>query len=173
MANPVRDAEVAEVDGFLKEQKRLQAGVVPIWLPAQRGYDATWTVEDQFGTARAQLRFTCRRSRNPSPTFVLLFRNRRVWLVEVEDPPRAHRNPTWVAPLHLPSIVSGPHAHTWPDNRTHVAQIHPDWDLPARRPLVGIATLPQALAAFASDINMTIDSNQTAFDVPPQQEMFP
>lgn len=175
MPNAARDAEIAEIDAFMAMPKRLMTGI-PQWAPVQRGYDATWTVEDNLGAAVALLRLTCRRSRSRSPTFVLLHRQRLVWLTELEDPPRSHPNAHWASKLQLPSIVSGPHEHNWPDNRDHLASLTPPaWELPVRRPLPSTigSNLPAALASFAQAINLAIDSSQSAFDVPPQTEMFP
>jgi hypothetical protein len=174
MASAGRDAEIAEIDALLTEQKALRGGP-PQWEASSRGgFQANWTVEDRHGAARAQLRFTCRRSANPYPTFALVFRNRLVWLVEIEDPPLLHRNPYWVGRLELPAIVSGSHEHRWSDNRDHLGIIAPEWELSARRPLASqVRRLPQALASFASDVHLAIDSTQRLFDVPPQAEMFP
>jgi|HubBroStandDraft_6_1064221.scaffolds.fasta_scaffold246797_3 hypothetical protein len=75
MANVGRDAEIAEIDALLGEPKALRD--IPQWDKATRGgFDATWTVEDRHGVARAQLRFACRRSANTYPTFALVFRTR-------------------------------------------------------------------------------------------------
>jgi hypothetical protein len=176
MRNAAREAEVLDVDALLGEPKRLAASI-PAWnLTARRtSYDASWTVEDVNGVARAQLRFNCRRSANPCPTIVLVWRSRPIWRIELADSSSSHRNPPWARRIRLPPIVSGPHEHRWPDNREHVRRTAPYWDIPGRRPLTGPASagLPQALAAFASAINLTIDSSQSAFDVPPQGEMFP
>ena len=175
MPNAGRAAEIAEIDAFLALPKRL-SNDVPQWTPAQRGFDATWIVEDHLGVAVALLRLNCRRSSSPSPTFLLLHRQRLVWLTELESPPRPHPNAPWAKEIGLPPIISGPHEHNWPDNKGHLASlVPPAWDLPARRPLNPAAawSLPAALASFAQAINLTINSSQESFDVPPQHEMLP
>jgi hypothetical protein len=174
MANPTREAEVAEVDVFLAETKRLR-GPAPEW--AQAGWrttlQAVWVVEDVNGVARAQLRFGCRKAKDTYPTINLIFRNRPIWRIEIEDPPMSHTNPPWAWKLGRPAVVRGSHEHCWEDNRDHVLRIAPDWDIPCRRPLQKqVRRLPQALATFAKLINLEIDSEQRSFDVPPQSEMF-
>lgn len=173
MANVARDAEIAEIDAFLAETKRLRGGPPP-WHPSgwNTEFQAVWNVEDVNGVVRAQLRLICLRAINTYPKINLIIRGRSIWRVEIEDPPRPHRNPHWAAQLGLPAIVVGSHEHTWPDNRDHVAAIAPDWDLPCHRALQpNVRRLPQALASFAQAIHLEIDSGQRSFDVPPQREL--
>lgn len=174
MGTAVRDAEILEVNAFVAERKRLR-GPPPLWFPSgwKTELQSVWIVEDLQGVARAQLRLVCQRSANPYPTINLVFRNHPIWRVEIEDPPKPHFNPLWAAALGLPPIVTGSHEHSWPDNRDHVATIAPDWEIPARRPLKPqVRRMPQALASFASAINLELDSVQHMFDVPSQSEMF-
>jgi hypothetical protein len=174
MKNPAREAEVLDVDALLAEPKRLADGI-PKWNLTQRktSYDASWTVLDKDGVARAQLRFNCHKSATPHSTISLIWRSRPIWRIELADPSKPHPNEPWTRKLKLPPVVTGPHEHSWRDNREHV-RVSPIWDIPARRPLIGPewTDFRQAFAAFASTINLTIDSTQQGFDVPAQQEMF-
>jgi hypothetical protein len=172
MVGITRAVEVADVDAFLAEHKRL-SGQAPLWSPGgwRSDLQAIWIVEDMHGAAIATLRFTCRKARNTYPSINLIFRNRPIWRVEIEDPPVRHRNPPWAASLGLPAFVEGSHEHAWHDNRAHV-EMSPDWDIPARRPLHGqIKRLPAALASFADAANIELKPDQYLFDVPPQAEM--
>ena len=172
-----RAAEIADVDAFLAQPKVLM-GPPPTWVgEGWRGnLQATWNVADVHGAAIATLRFTCGRFSNRSPTISLIFRNKPVWRIDIEDPPRPHPNPRWAGNFNLPPVVIGSHEHRWPYNRDHVAQIAPEWDLPARRPLHGpIKRLTAGLYAFAAEVNIALESDQRHFDVPPQSglEFYP
>lgn len=175
MGNAGRDFDVSEVDALLAERKQLR-GAPPSWQldAGKRTYRATWVVEGEDGTARAELRFVCLRALATYPRVSLIFRDRPIWRVEIEDPPKRHRNPPWAWQLGLPATVIGSHEHRWDDNRAHVAQlVPPAWDIPARRLLMPqIKHLPQGLASFATSINIDVDFSQRSFDVPPQREMF-
>lgn len=174
MSETAREAQIAEVDAFLAEAKRVQGGL-PKWGPSGWRTDlvALWIVEDEHRIARAQLRFTCRRAKDSYPSINLIFRSRPIWRVEIEDPPISHRNPPWAREIGLPSVVRGSHEHAWPDNRSHVARLESDWDIPCRRAIQPqIQRLPQAWAWFAHRVNISLESNQRGFDIPPQRELF-
>lgn len=173
MAESVRESEVEEVDAFLAGAKTVRGGL-PVWEPSGWKTDlaATWVVDDEHGIARAQLRFTCRREKATYPAISLLFRGQPIWRVEIEDPPVSHPNPHWAWQVGAPAVVRGSQ-HSWLDNRSYVASLVGDWDIPCRRVIQPpIQRLPQAWAWFANRVNLSLESDQRDLDIPPQREMF-
>lgn len=174
MTGTVRESEIAEVDAFLAEAKRVRDDL-PQWEPSGWKTDllTLWVVENAHGIARGQVRFTCRRARETYPTINLIFRGQPIWRVEIEDTPLSHRNPPWACGIGLPPVVRGSHEHAWPDNRSYIGTLESDWNIPCRRPIQPqIQRLPQAWAWFATRVNLSLESNQRDFDIPPQREMF-
>jgi hypothetical protein len=169
-----RDADLAAIDAFLAERKRLQ-GPPPLWEPAVRDYEmqAIWLVEDSLGIVRGQLRFRCDRRRRATPSFSLLWRNNPIWRVDLEEPTKREFNPHWGFQVGCPPFVDGSHGHEWPDNREHLRLMPAEWDLPCRRPIpVNLRRLDSCIAWFATRVNLELGPDQRGFDVPPQAELF-
>jgi hypothetical protein len=63
MPTAIREAEAAEIDAFLAEDKSLEA--VPIWRGSSWPGELTavWNIRDSLGIGRATLRFRCPSSR--------------------------------------------------------------------------------------------------------------
>jgi hypothetical protein len=107
------------------------------------------------------------------PSVSLIFRNNPVWRIDIDAAANAHWNPYWAHSLGLDPVVRGPHAHERRDNRGHVLNIFPEWDMPCKRPIPkSIRRLSQALPWFATRINLELKPEQRGFDVPPQAELF-
>jgi len=176
MTSAARDAEIAEIDRFLAETKRLQ-GPHPEWVPSARPSDleAYWNLEDSLGIVKAQLRFRCTKVGRMYPTVSLIFRSNPIWRIEIEDPPRptsGHPNPPWAYSVGCPALVIGSHEHSWSDNRNYIKHTS-EWDIPCRRPIEPqIKKLSQAIPWFADRIGLKLDHEQRGFDVPPRSELF-
>lgn len=169
-----RDAEIAAIDLFLAEEKRLE-GAPPQWGPSERRNElqAVWLVADSLNVTRARLQFRCGRSDRRFPSFSLIFRGNPIWRIDLVAQDTRERNPPWARELGLPPVLLGSHGHEWPDNREHLRTMPPDWTLPCRRPLpAAIRRLDQALPWFAERIRLELLPDQRGFDVPPQAELF-
>lgn len=169
-----RDTDLAAIDGFLAERKRL-LGSAPPWEASLRPKElqAIWLVEDALGIVRGQFRFRCGRDKRVSPSVTLLWRGNPIWRIDIEEPLKREHNPHWAYTVGCPPFVDGSHGHEWADNREHLRAMPPEWDIPCRRPIpTNIRKLDSCLAWFAGRINLELGSDQRGFDVPPQTELF-
>jgi hypothetical protein len=172
MPAALREAEAAEIEAFLVEDKTLDG--IPIWHASPRPGElsAVWNVKDSLGIGRATLRFRCPRAARAWPSISLIFRNNPIWRIDLVAPDVWKPNPPGAAALGLPPEVRGSHSHTWNDNRAHLLS-QDLWSLPYRRPLlVTIRRLPQAVASLAAEIKLFLEPGQRQFDVPPQTDLF-
>jgi hypothetical protein len=95
-----------------------------------------------------------------------------VWRVDLIDGVVIKYNPPSAEALGLPAKIDGSHEHRWDDNRSLIAS-GGDWTLPIRRPTKPqLRRLPQALAALADSINLTLGHEQRDFDIPPADSLF-
>jgi hypothetical protein len=166
------DADVDDIDAFLADAKTLIGGE-PLWRPGGFAGDlhATWGIADSVGVSRGELRFRVSPADRTEPSISVIYRGRPVWRVDIVPPTSWKPNPPDAVGLGLPPRVDGPHEHAWPDNREYV-RINGFRRLPNRRPLPAIRRLPQALAALAARINLTLGPDQRGFDVPPRTDLF-
>jgi hypothetical protein len=167
------DPDIAEIDAFLADPKTLD-GAEPLWRSASRPDElqATWGIVESSGISRAELRFRCPTLNRAEPSISLIFRRKAVWRVDLVASHSWKPNPIGADKLGLPPLVYGAHAHTWQDNREYIRR-NGFGPIPYRRPLpISIKRLPQALAAFADEINLTLANDQRGFDVPPRKGLF-
>jgi len=168
------DSEVEEVDAFLAEPKTL-VDEQPTWTKSARPGEmqATWGILESGSVSRAELRFRFSPAFRTEPSISVLLRPKRpIWRIDLVAPQSWKPNPLGAERYDLPPMVYGPHSHAWPDNREHV-RVNGFGPLPFRRPLpAAIRRLPQALAALANDINLTLGPDQRGFDVPPKDDLF-
>jgi hypothetical protein len=172
MPTAIREAEAAEIDAFLAEDKSLEA--VPIWRGSSWPGELTavWNIRDSLGIGRATLRFRCPRAARAWPSISLIFRGNPLWRIDLVASGVWKPNPPSAVSLGLPSEVRGSHSHTWHDNRAHLLS-QDLWTLPYRRPLpVAIRRLPQAVASLADETKLLLEPEQRQFDVPPQTDLF-
>lgn len=154
MPTAISDAEAAEIDEFLAEDKRLDG--IPIWRasPRPRELSAVWNIQDSLGIFRAKLRFRCPRAARAWPSISLIFRNNAIWRIDLVAAEAWKPNP--------PDAVS---------RRYLLSQDL--WSLPYRRPLPAqIRRLPQAVASLGREIKLFLEPEQRRFDVPPQTDLF-
>ena len=173
MAGGKSDLEISEVEAFLAEAKTLDGGE-PLWVKSSRPDElqATWGISDSAGVSRGELRFRCPSLYRDDPSVSLIYRRRLIWRIDIVAPQAWKPNPPEAAMLELPPIVTGTHGHRWTDNREHV-RINGFGELPFRCQLSpAIRKLPQAIAALADEINLTLGPDQRGFDVPPRASLF-
>lgn len=173
MTTAVRNREVAQIDAYLTERKRLKPGA-PEWKPSSRPREvhAIWHVEDSAGVERAHLRFRCHTSRRAYPTIMLILGELQAWRVDLVPPDECKFNPPWAYRLGLPAMVCGPHGHEWSDNRDHLLTDAP-WKLPCRRPMpVNLRRIPQVLPWLAESLRIELSNGWRGFDIPPQADLF-
>jgi hypothetical protein len=172
----MRNSEVAVVDAFLLEPKRLR-GDQPLWTQSEhrvREIHATWAVEDSLGIERAELRFRCHSISRQYPSVSLIFRSKAIWRVDIVPAEECKYNPLWARKLDLPATVCGPHGHEWPDNRDHLLREGATWDIPCRRPLpTNVRRLDQVIPWLAERLGLELRPDQRGFNVPPQTDLFP
>lgn len=164
--------ELEEVEDFLRTEKLLD-GPCPLWVrSAYPGeLQATWAILDDLRIQSGSLRFRCRQDRS-DPSISVIFRDRPIWRLDMVEQTNCKPNPMGAFGLGLSARVCGPHYHAWPDNRLYIER-HGFGRLPFRRELPRqIRRLNQALAALASEINLTLDGSQRDFDVPPATDLF-
>ena len=175
MASARRSNEVAAVDAFLLEQKRLVGGH-PHWSQSPHRMSevhATWGISDALGAERAGLRFRCYSRDRRYPSVSLVFRSHPIWRVDIVPPDECKYNPTWARKANLPATVCGPHAHEWPDNRAHLLRDNTTWDIPCRRPLPPtVHRLDQVIPWLAARIVLELHPDQRGFNRPPQTDLF-
>jgi hypothetical protein len=170
-----RTSEIAAVDAFLLEPKRLR-GDRPQWFQSadrMKEIHATWGIEDSLGIERAQLRFRCHSRNRSFPSVSVIFRSKAIWRIDIVPQNECKYNPVWARKVGLPATICGPHGHEWPDNRYHISFEHVTWDLPCRRPMPpGVRRLEQAIPWLADRIALQLNAEQRGFDVPPQDDLF-
>src|SRR5215472_14174750 len=135
------EAEVAAVDAFLSDQKRLY-GEPPEFGPTnvhRRGrqpeWDAVWPVADSLGVVTSgQLRFVARPDSYGRVSISVIFNRQSVCRLDFVLADECELNPFWAAEFGLPARVCGPHFHAWEHNRKHVLSVD-KWELPCREPL--------------------------------------
>jgi hypothetical protein len=167
------EGEAAEIDAFLREEKRLD-GPHPIWHAASRPGEmsAVWDVQDSLDITRAALRFRCSLETLACPSVSLIFHRNAIWRIDLVPAHESKPNPLGASALRLPARVHGSHAHTWWHNRDYLLS-QDLWDLPYRSPLDGpIRKLEQAVASLANAVNIVLKPHQRGFDVPPQADLF-
>jgi hypothetical protein len=172
MPTAISEAEAAEIQAFLAEEKRLDG--IPTWRESSwpGEMDAVWTIQDSLDITRATLRFRCPRAARAWPSISLIFRGNPIWRIDLVSPDTWKPNPPGAASLGLPAQVRGSHSHTWHDNRGHLLS-QDLWSLPYRRPLpIAIRRLPQAIASLAAEVKLLLEPYQRGFDVPPQTDLF-
>jgi hypothetical protein len=175
MTAATRARDVAEVDAYIAEAKTVTQAL-PQWKGSSRvdDYTAEWPIVDANGALISgnRLVFTCRKTDLRWVTIALLYRNKRVYGIDLDPPGRRKPNPPDAGRLGLPSMVSGAHFHLWTDNRNKALEIGIG-EVPYRRPCpVLMSKLPRALAHLAQDVNLSLTPEQLSFDVPPQGNLF-
>jgi len=169
----ITEADVADVDRFLAEQKVLSIPV-PSWTPSNRPNElqAIWPIEDDIGIRRGELRFRVHRLRTDSPSVSVIFRGNSIARLDVVPLGECKMNPPWAYILGLPPEACGPHIHSWADNREHV-QRSQVWELPARRPVEhGLRRVPQMLPWIADSAGISLTPEQRDFVAPGRTELF-
>lgn len=173
MADVEFDQEIAEIEAFLADPKKVADGV-PVWIAATRKneYQAIWGIFESSGVSRAELRFRYSSLSKSEPSVSVVFRRRLVARIDIVPPQSWKPNPPGAFALGLPARVEGTHTHSWADNRDFVRS-NGFGQLPFRRPLpVAMKRLPQAIAALAAEINLTLEPDQRDFDVPTRSDLF-
>jgi hypothetical protein len=175
MTVAARLKDVQEVDAFLGDAKTV-TNELPIWKNSHivSEYTADWPVVSSDGSIQVgnRLVFTCRKADMRFVTIALLYHNKRIYGIDLDPPGRTKPNPPDAYKYSLPSHVSGPHLHTWADNRKKALDIGVG-EVPYRRPTPTLMLkLPHALAHLAQSVNLSLTREQLSFDVPPQGDLF-
>lgn len=126
-----------------------------------------WSIKDDLGIiGKGQVRFAFRPLDRHCPSISLIYGQRSIVRVDLENPEACEFNPSWAAGYGLPPRVCGSHVHRWEDNRDHVAS-QDEWGLPCRFPLPPqVRKIDQGLGWLAEYANITLDSDQHGFDIP-------
>lgn len=167
MADPTLD----EVDEFIAEYKTL-AGFLPEWSQV-RGWDwsTRWGVENAVGVQQAELAFSIDYALK-KPTIVMIYRKCLIYRVDIVPETECKNNDFGAMALGLPSLVCGPHVHSWCDNRGFVEQ-NGFGQLPFRKPAaVADTRFIRALEVIAEDLNINITPAQRQCEPPRQAALF-
>ena len=175
MTAATRAKDVEDVDAYMAGTKSVTDGL-PSWTNSPRIeiFTAEWPIIDADGAILAGNRivFTCRKTDLRWVTIALLYRNKRVYGIDLDPPGRIKPNPPDAYRFGLPSQTSGAHLHRWEDNRLKALDVGIG-EVPYRRPCpVLMSKLPHAMAHMAQDINLSLTPEQLSFDVPPQGDLF-
>lgn len=165
------DAEVAEVDGWLAEQKTL-AGAFPGWGNSYgRDHTARWGIVDGDGIQRGELAFSSDRTL-VHPSIVVMMGKRMVFRLDLVPETECEPNDFGGQALKLPGMVCGSHTHSWVHNREWV-RVHGFGELPYREPTPkALKTLEQALAAVADAVNIDLTTDQRDCRLPADRDLF-
>jgi hypothetical protein len=175
MTATTRARDVAEVDAYIAEPKTVTQEL-PEWKGSPRvgDYRAEWPIVDASGALLSgnRLVFTCRKTDLRWVTVALLYRNKRVYGIDLDPPDRKKPNPPDAGKYGLPPYVSGAHFHRWQDNREKALDLGLG-QVPYRRPCpMLMSRLGHALAHLAQEVNLSLTPEQLSFDVPPQGNLF-
>jgi hypothetical protein len=98
------EGEAAEIDAFLREEKRLD-GPHPIWHEASRPGEmsAVWDVQDSLDITRAALRLRCSLETLAWPSVSLVFHRNAIWRIDLVPVHESKPNPLGAAALKLPA----------------------------------------------------------------------
>ena len=169
----ISDSDLAEVDRFLESKKRL-ADAIPVWGPSPRPGEmqAVWSIIDDLGVVRANLRFRLSVTSREQPSVSVIFRGNSVTRLDIVPIKVCEDNPPWAARIGLPAKVCGSHCHTWRDNRWHIERSG-IWEMPCRRPVESaLRRIPQMLPWIAEAAGVELSPEQRLFDIPPKTELF-
>ncbi len=163
----MHDGLVAEIDAFIQGYKTLGT-YMPGWN--RRDYGNEWQfrvpIEDAHGAQRGELCFSVDLPLK-YPSIVAIYEGRLIYRVDITPQNEIEPNPHGAARLHLPSQVTGPHAHTWENNREWCRR-NGFLELPFRSQLpVEVDNLTAALQILAADLNIMIEPGQWNVKLPP------
>lgn len=164
--------DVEAADRFLGSEKYL-SGKMPEFGPSgfnrrkQSEWEAVWPIADSIGiVSTGQLRFVARPGAGDRFSISLIYRSRCVSRLDFVAVEECENNPLWAHHDGLPSVVCGPHFHSWDHNRRH-ALVDPEQNLPSREPLPRqIRRFSQAFPWLAARVNLVLTPEQRTFEIP-------
>ncbi len=165
------DAEIAEIDAFLAEEKHLD-GPPPLWTQSYgRDWTLRWGLVDPAGVQRGELAFTID-ARLEKPSVVLLTQRRLIHRLDLVPDVECKDNPYGALVMGLPPQVCGSHEHPWDVNREWV-RVNGFGELPFRRPTSrALRSIDQMLATVCDAANVQLTTGQRDLRLPDQGELF-
>lgn len=161
------------MDLFIEEYKSLN-GYMPPWVLAGHGreWSVRWGILDALGIQRGELCLTADLTL-AHPTILALLQGRLIYRIDLVPPDERKSNPLGARRLGLPAEIVGSHTHPWVENKEFI-RANGFKDLPYRKPIEALeVTFRQALVIAATDLNITVMSDQRDIRLPEQPQLFP
>ncbi|MEO0548399.1 MAG: hypothetical protein AAFZ91_00655 [Pseudomonadota bacterium] len=168
MSQISKDAD--KVDLFLDTAEKKLADFHPEWtfVAGYNQWRMDLPIELPSGAQLATLKYSASDRNRSRFSSQLFWRNRPVFRLDIEetDGPtvREHDQPIWVEKLGLPSLIVGPHIHTWQHNRDQICHTS-NWELIARVPFEHKMNTVQQMHKWSLNY-LKLEAEQDKWDIP-------